>query len=207
MYVFIDVRSQSALTLAARMTVIAGTALITISMPALVITIGLRFRMLVTVDAFKGGVIRLIGMAVAAGVPAPRTMVGACGDRKIIIVRIKYRRLPRQRPVTRRTIDRKFGNAVIGILCGVVVFLMALGALDRRPAKSIVRMALGACDGLVCAPRRELCFIMIEIDQPRFRPVGMALQAIGAESRLAMIDHCRRSIVFLVTAIALLCRS
>ena len=158
--------------------------------------------MVMAIDALERRVIRLIRVAIAACAPYAGTMPCARCDREETVVRKECRRRPGQRAMACCTIDGKVSRPVIWRFGGVVFPLMACDALDRRPAVFVVDVALVAGNRIVCAARRELCFIMVEIFKPRLGVRCMALETIGTESCLAMVDECGSLIIFLMASVA-----
>ncbi len=172
----------------ARMASVARAAEIVISPPALMIAIRPGFRMLVTIDAFKRRIIRLVAMAITARRPHSRTVARTGGCGKIIVVRKKSRRLPCQCAMTHGAVTREFCSPVVWISRGVVFFLMAGGTFHGRSMVAVVFMASRTGDAVVRSPRWKLRSIMIKIFEPRLCVVRMTLHAVCAEPRLLMVD-------------------
>lgn len=82
-----------------------------------------------------------------------------------------------------------------GICCRQIHIVVAGIALNRRPAKTVVHMALQAWDCIVRPSSRKLRLVVIKARLPGCCGYRMALGAIRVETRGAVIDNNRIIII------------
>ena len=144
------------------MATVACGAQILISAPARMNAVRARLVVLMTIDAFKCAVVRLVCMAVGAGIPSARAVMAPRTDGEPLVVREKSGGHPGKGAVTCCTIGVEICAQMSGIGGCRVFPQVARHTFDGSSLESVPDMTRSAGQRCVNAPGRKIGVIVIE---------------------------------------------